>query len=331
MSRTKRPSKYWEDRFEILQDSLLKKGEKEVSRLEKEYRLSVMRLEKEIERWYNRLAVNNNISLSAAKKLLSDNDLQEFQWTLEEYIKYGRENALNQKWVKELENASARVHISELEEMQIHIRQQIELLTVSRETALNSTLSDIYQDGYYRTLYELQKELSVQSFNRLDNKGIEEILSSPWNGGRTFSQRIWADRGRLTERLETGLTQAVIRGDSMKILINSIKREFDVNRYCAERLVLTESAYFASLSQLNGYKEMGVEKYKIIATLDLKTSNICRHMDGMVLDVKYYRPGVSAPPFHPWCRSCTAPISEKIKEPEWQGMRMGKIIMFRQI
>lgn len=307
MSRTKRPSKYWENRFEILQESLLKKGGIEILRLEKEYRLSVMRLEKEITRWYTRLAENNNISLYAAKKLLSDNELQEFQWTLEEYIKYGRENALNQKWVKELENASAKVHISKLEEMQIHIRQQIELLTAQRETSLNSVLSDIYQEGYYRTLYELQKEFSIQPFDKLDNHSIGGILSRPWNGGKTFSQRIWADRERLTERLETGLIQEVVRGDSMESLINSIKKEFDVNRYCAERLVLTESAYFASLSQLNGYKEMGVEKYKIIATLDLKTSNICRHMDGMVLDVKYYRPGVSAPPFHPWCRSCTAP------------------------
>ena len=52
---------------------------------------------------------------------------------------------------------------------------------------------------------------------------------------------------------------------------------------------------------------MGVEQYRILATLDSYTSEICQEMDGKVYPMKDYEPGVSAPPFHCWCRTTTVP------------------------
>lgn len=303
-------NKYWEDRFTILTDSLLNLGEKEVSRLEEEYEKGLLRLQREMEPWYGKLARNNNISMAEAVKLLKADELKEFKWTLEEYVKYGRENSLNQKWVKELQNASAKVHITRLEEMQIGLRQQVESLYAARTSGIDDVLGNIYRDGYYGSIYELQKQAPFRQFEKLDHKNIMEVLSQPWNDGKTFSEKIWEDREKLANRLETGLSQAIIRGDSLDQLIKLISKEFNANKYAASRLVMTESAYFASLSQLHGFKEMGVKKYKIVATLDKKTSDICRHMDNMVMDIKYFRPGVSAPPFHCFCRSCVAPYFE---------------------
>jgi len=47
-----------------------------------------------------------------------------------------------------------------------------------------------------------------------------------------------------------------------------------------------------------------------VATLDSHTSEICRELDGHVEDMKNYEPGVTAPPFHPWCRTTTVPYFE---------------------
>ena len=52
---------------------------------------------------------------------------------------------------------------------------------------------------------------------------------------------------------------------------------------------------------------MGVKKYKIVAVLDIKTSNICRELDGKVFDMKDFNIGITAPPFHPHCRSVAVP------------------------
>ena len=44
-----------------------------------------------------------------------------------------------------------------------------------------------------------------------------------------------------------------------------------------------------------------------MATLDSHTSEICQELDGKVFEMKEYEVGVTAPPFHCWCRSVTAP------------------------
>ena len=73
---------------------------------------------------------------------------------------------------------------------------------------------------------------------------------------------------------------------------------------------MTEEAYFSSAAQKEAFAELGVEQYEIIATLDTHTSDICRSLDGKVYPMKDYEAGVTAPPFHVWCRSTTAPYFE---------------------
>lgn len=54
-----------------------------------------------------------------------------------------------------------------------------------------------------------------------------------------------------------------------------------------------------------GYKECGIQKYRYLATLDLKTcTRCCRPLDGKTFNIKDKQIGVNCPPMHPWCR-CT--------------------------
>ncbi|MCC8876212.1 phage head morphogenesis protein, partial [Clostridioides difficile] len=115
---------YWRKRFEQLEEAQNNKSIKYYLELEKQYKLAMSSIEKDILAWYNRFAKNEGISLLEAKKLLNTRELEEFKWSVEEYIKYGKENAINQKWMKELENASARVHITRLEALKLQIQQQ---------------------------------------------------------------------------------------------------------------------------------------------------------------------------------------------------------------
>jgi NAD+--asparagine ADP-ribosyltransferase len=70
---------------------------------------------------------------------------------------------------------------------------------------------------------------------------------------------------------------------------------------------MTEEAFFSSAAQKDAFNELDVEKYEIVATLDSHTSEICRELDSKVFPMKEYQPGVTAPPFHVWCRSTTVP------------------------
>ena len=103
------------------------------------------------------------------------------------------------------------------------------------------------------------------------------------------------------------MTQACIRGDNPKKIINTISKKFDASKKQAGNLVMTEQAYFSSLATQGGYKEIGVEEYKILATLDIHTSEICRGLDGKSFKMSEYEPWITAPPFHNRCRSTTIP------------------------
>jgi SPP1 gp7 family putative phage head morphogenesis protein len=77
--------------------------------------------------------------------------------------------------------------------------------------------------------------------------------------------------------------------------------------YKAKRIVVTESAFFSSRAQQDCFDDLGVEKYEIVATLDMKTSEICKFMDGKVFEQKRFKPGVTAAPFHCNCRTFQSP------------------------
>ncbi len=88
---------------------------------------------------------------------------------------------------------------------------------------------------------------------------------------------------------------------------DALAKKLNASKHSAVRLVMTEQAYFSSLSQKDCFKDLGVEEFKILATLDTHTSEICREMDGKHFPMKDYEPGTTAPPFHVYCRSTTAP------------------------
>ena len=307
-------SSYWADRFLSEEERRDKDNRRYYSTIEKEYNKALAGLEKDIEYWLGRIAKNNDISLSGAKELLSKKELQEFKWTVEEYIQRGKENEVSGQWLKQLENASARVHIQRLEALKIQIQDRIENMYTTRDRSMEDYLCRVYKDTYYHTVFEIDKGVgSIQSsFNKLDDRKVLQIIHKPWAvDGKDFSTRIWEDKDNLVNTLHTGLTQAFIRGGNLDDVVNDISQfvssKIKNKKYVASRLVTTESAAYASKAQEQAYKDLSVDKYEILATLDLHTSDICQDLDGKIFDRKDYQVGVTAPPFHPNCRTVTVP------------------------
>lgn len=303
---------YWKKRFEILEESAVSKGASYYESLEKEYREASRRIESEISTWYTRFATNNGISLAEARKLLNSSELAEFRWTVQDYIKFGEENALNGQWMKQLENASAKVHISRLEALKVQMQQQIEVLYGNQTDGIDALARRIYSDGYYHTAFEIQRGFNVGwDLQGLNERQLERVLSKPWTAdNQTFRDKCWKQKTELVSTVSTELTQAIMRGDSPDKAIKTISEKFNVAKNKAGRLLMTESAYFASEAQKNCFNELDVEKFEIVATLDSHTSELCQSLDGQVFDMKDYQAGVTAPPFHPWCRTTTVPYFE---------------------
>ncbi|MGG2105539.1 minor capsid protein [Lysinibacillus pakistanensis] len=331
---------YWRKRFEMLEQAQHQKNANYYKDLEKAYIQTMQEIEKDIARWYQRFAKNNEITLDEAKQLLKSDELREFRWTVDEYIDYGKKNAVNQKWMKQLENASSRVHISRLESLQLQLQQHVEKLYGGQIDGFERLMKEAYQTQYYHTAFEVQKAFEIGfTLQALDETKLTKVISKPWTAdGQTFSQKIWRDRNLLLDTLHTELIQSMARGEAPDRMISSIAKKMNTSRSNAARLVMTESAFFSASAQKNAFGELDVEKYEIIATLDSRTSSICQSMDGKVFKLADFMPGVTANPFHPNCRTTTAPyfeddysqriarskdgkvyyIDSKIKYPEWE-------------
>ena len=311
-------SNYWKERFLKEEQRVYDLSEEEIKKQLLEYDKAIASLNKDIEIWYNRIAKNNDVSLAEAKRLLSAKELKEFRWTVDEYIKHGKENGITKDWSKQLENASARVHIERLEALKIQTRGQIEKLYNGRESGFKNFLKNVYTDQHQRTAFEFAKETGVgTNFYKINENLVEDIIKKPWAlDGKNFSDRIWSDKEKLINTLHTEMTQGFIRGDSLEDITKRITAKINVSKSNVKRLVRTESAAYRSKAQLKAFQDLEVEKYQVLATLDARTSDICQDMDGKVFDFKDYEIGTTAPPFHVNCRSVTIPYFDDEEEGE---------------
>lgn len=313
---------YWRGRFSILEDSAHREAQQTIQAMEEMYLDAQRSVQKEIESWYARFADNNQISLTDARKWLTAGQLEEFHWTVEQYIKIGEQAGLDAAWLKKLENASARFHISRLESVQMGIQQQLELLYGNQVDSLDALLKKVVGNGYTHTAFEVQKGVGLGwDITALNQKKLETLLSKPWTtDGRTFRDRCWLNKNDLVGSVSKSLTQGLLRGDSPAKITTAIQKQFGVHRYKAGRLVNTETTYFNAVATKESYKDLGVEMVEIIETLDSHTCSICGGLDGKVIPIAQYEPGVTVPPFHPNCRGTTAPAID----PKYAGERAAR-------
>ena len=306
-------SDYWKLRFEQLEAAQNGQGAAAVAEIERQYKEAQKQIEGQIARWYQRFADNNGISLAEARQYLKGAALKEFKWDVQDYIKYGQDNALMGGWMKELENASAKYHISKLEALKIQTQQSLEVMFSKQLGTVTGAMGDLFESGYYHTAYELQKGFNIGwDIAGLDQSQIEKVLAKPWAvDGKNFSERIWGNKQKLISEVHGELTQNIMLGADPQKAIDSLAKKMKTSQYNAGRLIMTEEAYFSSAAQKDCFEELGVEQFEIVATLDSHTSDICRSLDGKHFPMKDYQPGVTAPPFHVFCRSTTVPYFDE--------------------
>ena len=309
----KKSSAYWQKRFSALENAQNQYGQNTFHQIEPAFDKAERQIQAQIEAWYARYASNNGITLVEARKQLSAAELKELQWDVQEYIKYGQENAMNQQWMKELENASARFHISRLEALKLRTQQSLEVAFGNELDSLDGMVKRLYQSGYYHTCFEVQKGFNIGwEIGQIDERKLQKVISKPWAAdGKTFSDRVWQSKTTMVNELHQQMTRTIIQGkapdEAIKSMTKYLQNKTKNAKYNAGRLVMTEQAFISSAAQKDAFNDLDVEEFEIVATLDSHTSDICREMDGKHFPMKDFQPGVTAPPFHVWCRSTTVP------------------------
>lgn len=300
-------SNYWIQRALERSRADIRSADEVVKTINDAFYNCLKEIEKEISVLYYRYAEDNELDYDLANKLLTGDEYKSFRMGLEEYM-----DLIDSPEIQlELNTLSTRSRISHLEETFFNIQKQIDKAYIYQHEAVESLMKESLQTNYHRVIFDIgvaTGETVVKDFHKLTIGEIVKEFERPWSG-KNFSERIWKNRAKLKDALEEEIVKMAISGADCTQAIESVSKKMDVSKRAAATLVHTEQAYFSSLGTLKAYNEMGVDEYIYIATLDFRTSDICRDLDHEVFSIKDAQAGVNYPPMHPRCRSTTAPYT----------------------
>lgn len=316
-------SSYWQKRMMILEEASHKDAKACLREVLTAFTHSRIQLNSEIEKWISRIAANNELSMTEARKLLKGDELEEFRWNVEQYIEHGRANEIDHAWEKQLENASAKVHVSRWEAMNLSMEEYLREAFGKEEDLLTKLLEGTAKDRYTRTAYEIEKGLNLG--RAINVPATDIIIKNPWaTDERIFSDRIWTHMTEMKAELQDALLQQVLTGaapdEAIKRMQQYVAEGVDNAKRRASTLVMTETAAIGNKAQMQCYKDLDVEELEIVATLDSITCKKCGSRDGLRYPESEMKIGLNAPPFHANCRCCTAPYIEGF-EPSQRMMR----------
>lgn len=299
---------YWIKRAE----DVLVAGEKTELQYEKEltaaYKATLQEIRKEINAFYTKYADEQEISLATARKRLSPSQLKDFQTMHNKYLAEAEKYGLDPAYQKHLRNLSGKAYISRLQELSSNIRHQVELLAGRNKNAVQTVLQDGFEDSFYRTLFNVQKQAKIGvSFTQPGKEQLEAAVKEKWLESN-YSDRIWADKNRLVNQLNQIIPREFVRGRGPVAMGRELAQKMNTSYNNAVRLARTEMNHISNKGTMEAYKKSGVvSEYEYVATLDSRTSDICASMDGKVFKLSEAQSGINMPPLHPHCRSTTIP------------------------
>lgn len=310
---------YWNDRFIQAKEDGLSDALQEFKKLNSITQYALEKQLSQIQAFYQKYANTNGLSLQDAKKQLTDRELKAFKLTLKEYTKLAQQKNLSNKQIKLLDNASIRSRLSRIEALWVHTQQFAEEMAADINVEMTTFLSKQYQSSYYQAAYHTQSLMgNYQTFRQVPKKQILAAIQEPWNA-LNYSERIWRQRDTLIIKLQQEITRSFIAQEASERTTERISQAFNTQTSNVRRLVETETAYIQEKALVNSFMELNVKQYQILATLDKHTSSTCRHLDKKVVNVSDCKLGVTAPPFHPYCRSTMIPyvkINERASRPD---------------
>ncbi len=304
---------YWEKRAAAVMDAGMEEAGKAIARLNRAYRAAAKSIEGEISALFSRYATKQGLSYADALRDLTGKEYREWRMTLEEYV--DRINATNDAdLLRELDALSARSRITRYQEVLTEIKVQAAELAQKQQEAMDALLSGAYENGYYRTAFDVQKGRGFgKTLSALPMRAAAEAAAYPWSGA-SFSDRIWRNKDRLVQALGDVLTEGLIRGDGVRELTAKLSAKVESSRKDAERLMRTETARVVESAGLRAYEDCEIDEYEILVTLDGRTCPVCGRMDGSRYKTEEARTGLNLPPLHPNCRCTTVPVFDGLDE-----------------
>ena len=308
-------NKYWEDRYREEEKARELEDKRVAFQLQGIYQQHANNIQKEIDSFWQRYADKEGITKLEAKQRADSLDMVNVGFKAKQLVERAsrlreRGQKVTSKDFTKAENDLMRLYnlkmkTSRLEVLQANIKLHQYDLALSEFEIIDKHLIESIRRENLFSAGVLNMTLGSYESSKIS---ADSIVYANFNNA-TWSSRVWERQNELRDIVKKGVADTVLRGKGTNVLINSLKKEFDVSYGYARRLAVTESARVYSEAQKSNYEANGVEEFEVMT--ELKACHICQPFNGKIFKVSEMVPALNAPPFHPNCRCTTVPHFRK--------------------
>lgn len=296
---------YWRRR----EEENLKANRKSEAEYEKAindtYKYMLDQIQKEINGFYAKYARAEGITLSEAKRRVSNLDIEECGRKAARYVKT-KDFSKQANDEMRLYNATMKINRLEL------LKANIGLELVAGFDELQKYFEEKLTN---RTMDEFKRQSGILGRTVQNNEKAAHAIVNASFKNATYSDRIWMYQGMLKAELDSLLKTGLIQGKHPTELARHLQKRFGVSAYNANRLMVTELARVQTEAQKQSFIRNGFTQYTFLA---IGTAcEACRALNEKHFDIDKMMPGENAPPMHPNCRCSVAAYMDSEEYEEW--------------
>ena len=175
----------------------------------------------------------------------------------------------------------------------------------------------VYEGQWQMDLFDNTVPIKLNFESASEEQLIAAVMARPFSG--KVLKEWWRDVPEATfTQVKQVIRQGYVDGETTDQIIRAIrgtrttKGVMDKSRRSVEAVVRTSLAHTANTARKVVYErnKRVIKGYEWVATLDSRTSAICRARDGKI----YEKDKGPMPPAHANCRSTTIPVIKSLKE-----------------
>lgn len=302
---------YWEKREREAREKYLLTEAQELAEIDRIYREMYQWCEDEINRFYGKYAGIEGIDITDAMKRVTSLDIEQYQELAKQYV-VDRNFSAQANEEMRLYNATMRINRLEL------LKARIGLHMVGGINEIDQYCGDKMTERAIEEYTRLAGILGEDVANIDTALRAKEIVNASFKNA-TYSQRIWSHQDRLRSAISIELQKGLIAGIGSRQMATNIRKQFDVSRKDAERLMATELRRVQTDVAMDAYKAEGITQYQYMA-VNPKACPLCRSFNGKIYEVKgaeVGNPEHPLPPMHPRCHCTTAPWQDPAEYEAW--------------
>ncbi|MGI5829791.1 MAG: minor capsid protein [Bradymonadia bacterium] len=315
-AQKEKAQKYWEDRAQARVLATDKSTQETERELLKAYQRAQQEIIQSVNDFYKRFAKDAQISGEQARELLTLKEYSNFKtefhrkrMELKKLLSKDPRNIALRRYDKDFEKLSKLRKLTREETLLASIKHECIKLAAAQDKAMESGMAKSYGEAKDESRKDFAKAGLKTADKQSPETPVHKAIHEKWLG-KDFSSRIWEDKNKLIEELRIILAQAFVIHEGIRNLSFRLATRLNVNINNAKRLIRTEFNHIANQASLDSYKRDGVKKYKFLAAIDSRTSDVCKSVNGQIFEVTKAKVGLNFPPMHPNCRSTTVAVFE---------------------